>query len=110
MSGSIFSNPMAGPMLYGTNYPMTPRQAGLLMLAGQAQMSGIGSGQLSGVRPSPGGTSKGLTARQSAAKPRGSASTPGGLAARYFHRNAPLTRYPQSYYTRQNRYFPPITR
>jgi hypothetical protein len=110
MTNNIFANPMAAPMMYGSTYGMTPRQAGLMMLAGQSQSMGIGSGQLSGVRPGPGGSTKGRTAQQTSSKTRGSASQPGGLAARYFHRTAPVTRYPQSYYSRQNRYYPPITR
>jgi len=108
-SNNVFANPMAAPMFYGNGFGMTPQQQGLMMLAGQSQMMGIGSGQLSGVRPSPGGSSRGRTAQQASAK-RGSASVPGGLAARYFHRTAPVTRYPQSYYSRQNRYFPQVTR
>src|SRR6516162_6884488 len=35
-------NPMASPLLYGSMFPMTQQQAGLLMLAGQAQMMGLG--------------------------------------------------------------------
>jgi len=108
-SNNVFANPMAAPMFYGSMYSMTPQQQGLMMLAGQTQMMGIGSGQLSGVRPGPGGPSRGRTAPLANAK-RGSASVPGGLAARYFHRTAPVTRYPQSYYVRQNRYFPQVTR
>ena len=50
-TNSMFTNPMASPMLYGSMFPMTQQQAGIMMLAGQAQMLGIGSGQLSGVRP-----------------------------------------------------------
>jgi hypothetical protein len=109
-TNNIFANPMAAPMLYGSMYPMNQRQMGLMMLAGQSQALGIGSGQLSGVRPGPNGQWPGRKAPQAAAKPRGSASQPGGLAARYFHRSAPVTRYPQSYYNRQNRYFPQVTR
>ena len=51
-----------------------------------------------------------------AAKPRGTTATPGGLAARYFNRttsvNRPVnvSRIPQSYYTRQNRYYPQVAR
>jgi hypothetical protein len=110
MSGNIFANPAASGMVYGSMYPMTPRQAGLMMLAGQSQMLGIGSGQASGVRPIAAGATQGRTARPSAAKSRGSASQPGGLAARYFHRSAPISRYPQSYYARQSAYYPSITR
>jgi hypothetical protein len=110
-TNNMFANPMLAPMLYGTASGMGQRQLGLMMLAGQSQMlGGIGSGQMSGVRPGVGGQSKGRTAQKTAAKPPGSAGRPGGLAARYFNRTTPVTRYPQSYYNRQSRYFPQVTR
>src|SRR5262245_1760393 len=76
-------NPVASPLLYGSMFPMTQQQAGVLMLAGQAQMLGIGSGQLSGVRPGAGasGTARGRQT-QPLVRNRGSANQPGGLAAR----------------------------
>ncbi len=63
-SNNVFANPMSSPMLYGSMYPMTARQTGLMMLGNQVQMTGIGSGQLSGVRP--GGTSRRKPAPQAA--------------------------------------------
>jgi hypothetical protein len=110
MSNNVFSNPVSASMIYGSAYPMTPRQMGLSMLASQSQSLGIGSGQASGVRPVATASSSSKSAQQTNAKPRGTAFQPGGLAARYFHRSAPISRYPQSYYGRQNRYFPSITR
>jgi len=115
MGGSpstAFTNPMTAPLIYGSMYPMTPQQSGMLMLAGQSQMLGIGSGQLSGVRPGPGtsGGSGGRPGKQALAKPRGSAGVPGGLAARYFNRTTQTARMPQGYYNRQNRYFPHVGR
>ena len=106
-----FTNPMAAPLLYGSMFPMTPQQTGLMMLAGQSQMLGIGSGQLSGVRPGP-GTPGAARGRQTIApgKTRGSASQPGGLAARYFNRTAMRPRIPQGFYNRQNRYYPQVGR
>ncbi len=85
----MLANPMVAPMLYGSPGMSGNTMAGM-MFASQAQSMGFGSGQLSGVRPvaavRPGGP---------AAKPkaRGSASTPGGLAANYFNRrnNHPLS-------------------
>jgi len=111
-TNNIFANPLAAPMLYGSPYPITQRQAGLMMLAGQSQqmLGGIGSGQLSGVRPGMGGQSRGRTAQPTASRPQGSAGRPGGLAARYFNRTITTNRYPQSYYNRQTRYFPQVTR
>jgi hypothetical protein len=115
-STNIFANPFAAPMVYGSMagspYGMTQRQAGLMMLAGssQAMLGGVGSGQLSGVRPGSRGQAKGQTTQRTAARTPGTSSTPGGLAARYFNRTAPSSRYPQSFYNRQTRYFPQITR
>jgi hypothetical protein len=107
---SMFRNPMASPLLYSGLYPMGGNQAAALMLANQAGMlGGIGSGQLSGVRPV-NAQSRGRSGQQSAAKPRGTASQPGGLATRYFNRTATINRYPQSYYKRANRYYPQVAR
>jgi hypothetical protein len=106
---SVFRNPMAAPYLFGNVYPISPSDMATMMLARQVGMTGIGSGQLSGVRPGA-GPSRGRSAQQPTAKSRGSASQPGGLAARYFNRPTRASRYPQSYYTRQNRYYPQVTR
>jgi hypothetical protein len=103
---NIFRNPMAAPYMFGNVNPMGPTSAATMMLAGPGLM-GIGSGQLSGVRPGA-GAGRGRT-QQPAAKSRGTASTPGGLAGRYFNRTARIVRYPQSYYNRQNRYYPQVT-
>ena len=64
---NMFMNPMASPFLYGSMFPMTPQQQGMMMLAGQAQMLGIGSGQLSGVRPGGHGV-RGTASRQTAVR------------------------------------------
>jgi hypothetical protein len=108
----VFMNPMAAPYLLG--YPMSNTQIGAMMLSNQAATGGLGSGQLSGVRPGP-GQSKART-KQAAAKAKGTTATPGGLAARYFNRTtsvnrpAHVSRVPQSFYTRQNRYYPQVAR
>jgi hypothetical protein len=105
---NVFRNPMAAPYMFGSVYPMGSSQAATMMLANQAGLMGMGAGQLSGVRPGAAGA-RGRGAPQSAAKPRGTASQPGGLAARYFNRTtARVNRYPQSYYSRQNRYYPQV--
>jgi hypothetical protein len=107
---SIFRNPMASPMLYSGLYPVGGNQAAALMLANQAGMlTGIGSGQLSGVRPG-NAQSRARSGQQPAAKSRGTASQPGGLATRYFNRTATVNRYPQSFYKRENRYYPQVGR
>ena len=102
-------NPMASPMLYGSMFPMTQQQAGVLMLAGQAQMLGLGSGQLSGVRPVATGAGRGRQVQPSV-RNRGSAAQPGGLAARYFNRTTQRVRIPQGFYNRQNRHYPQVGR
>jgi hypothetical protein len=107
----VFMNPMAAPYLFGM--PMSNTQIGGMMLMNQMN-GGIGSGQLSGVRPGP-AQAKGR-AKKGVEKPRGTASTPAGLAARYFNRtvsvNRPVnvSRIPQNYYSRQNRYYPQVAR
>ncbi len=110
MSGqlnSLLANPMATPFLYGGS-GMSGNQMAAMVLANQAQSLGFGSGQMSGVRPTLTGGAQ--PRKPASAKPHGSASTPGGLAAHYFNRHQTTTRYPQSYYSRQNRYFPQPTR
>lgn len=108
----VFMNPMAAPYMLG--YPMSTNQIGAMMMMNQMN-SGIGSGQISGVRP---GTRqvRGRTKPEPATKPRGTTTTPGGLASKYFHRtvsvNRPVNvnRIPPNYYTRQNRYYPQVAR
>jgi hypothetical protein len=125
---NIFNNPYAAPMLYGGMYGMSANQSsssaastqdglsvspmglssnqmGMMMLASTPQRTGIGSGQLSGVRPGA-GAANGVAAQKNAAKGRGSAPQTGGLAARYFNRTVNISRSPQSYFNRQTRYFP----
>ncbi len=114
MSG-LFLNPIAAQSLFGSGSASSANQIAAMMLANQmGATTGIGSGQLSGVRPGA-AQLKGL-AKQQAAKPRGTMATPGGLAGRYFNRTTSVTRpvnvsrIPQSYYTRQNRYYPQVVR
>ena len=108
----VFMNPMAAPYLMGL--PMSNTQIGAMLLTNQAGNGGIGSGQLSGVRPGVGQSMD--RTKQAAAKPRGTTMTPGGLAGRYFNRTtsvkrpANVSRIPQSYYSRQNRYYPQVAR
>ena len=117
--GNPFMNPMAAPFLYGSmlsptqqqSMGFTQQQMGMMMLAGQAQMLGIGSGQLSGVRPG-GNTAGGVRARQrqTVTGVRGTTRQPGGLAARYFNRTAQRPRIPQGFYNRPNQHYPQVGR
>jgi hypothetical protein len=114
--GNPFMNPMAAPFLYGSMAAgtsqqtggITPQQTGMLMLAAQAQMLGLGSGQASGVRPGAGG----VRARQmqNVAGARGTTRQPGGLAARYFNRTSKRPRIPQGFYNRPNQHYPQVVR
>jgi hypothetical protein len=109
----VFMNPMAAPYLLG--YPMSTNQIGAMMMMNQmGATTGLGSGQLSGVRP---GVNQGRSrVKQPPAKTKGTTTTPGGLASRYFNRTvsvnrpANVNRIPQNYYTRQNRYYPQVAR
>lgn len=123
---NLFANPYAAPLLYSSMLPglgnqlsaqgqtastagvmggaMSPMslgatQMGLMMLATQRP---TGTGPGGDRRPARG---QATTARQANGRVR-TAPPPGGLAARYFNRTGPRSPYPQSYYNRQNRYFP----
>jgi hypothetical protein len=111
----VFMNPMAAPYMLG--YPMSTTQIGGMMMMNQMQNGGIGSGQISGVRPAP-GQQRGRTKPQAPTKAPGTTATPGGLASRYFNRTvavnhpakAKASRVPQNFYTRQSRYYPQVAR
>ena len=111
---SLYLNPIAAQSLFGTGAASSSNQIAAMMLANQMGTGGIGSGQLSGVRPGIGQSNGAI--KQTAAKSRGTMATPGGLAGRYFNRTTSVKRpvnvrrIPQSYYTRQNRYYPQVAR
>ena len=129
---NVFSNPYAAAFLYSSMLPpsqvqtpegsspatpgaspaagmgLSPAQMGLMMLSTQRPM-GIGSGQLSGTRPGPGGDrhpSRSPTTTQQARGRSRTAGLPGGVAASYFNRTSPRSSYPRSYFNRPNPYFP----
>jgi hypothetical protein len=111
---ALYLNPIAAQSLFGTGAASSSNQMAAMMLANQMGNGGIGSGQLSGVRPGIGQLNGAI--KQTAAKSRGTMATPGGLAGRYFNRTTSVKRpvnvrrIPQSYYTRQNRYYPQVAR
>jgi hypothetical protein len=76
-------------------------QLGMLMMLANQQNGGVGTGQMSGTRPTPRQSSASATDPKQRASNR-----PGGLAARYFNRTTPRTTYPKSYFNRKPRYFP----
>jgi hypothetical protein len=108
------ADPLGLGYVYGPAVmPMTPGQAGLFMLSAGSRMTGLGNGQLSGVRPATQPDSQ--AARRRRGKPEALASAthtrnaniPGGQAARYFNRGAtPASARSQPYYQRDLRYFP----
>jgi hypothetical protein len=129
---NMFNNPWAAPMLYGSMFGMganptsssssqtsqtsqtatsmnpmglSSSQMGIMMLASMPGMTGIGSGQLSGVRPGA-SSAQSRGSQRTSNKVLGTSSDAGGLAARYFNRTFKISRYPQSYFNRQTQYFP----
>jgi hypothetical protein len=114
------TDPLGLGYVYGpAAIPMTQGQAGLLMLSTAQRTLGLGTGQLSGVRPpgqqqqQAGTASRGRTAgraadtRVIAAHTRNS-NIPGGQAARYFNRGTTEASGSRSqpYYNRQMQQFP----
>jgi hypothetical protein len=108
----IYANPYAVPTLnpflnpYAALYaPANPRDAALYFFAAQQSLGGIGSGQLSGVRP--------LTAAQPIAPSpvpadRRVSDTPGAGAARYFNRPVRGGQIPNGHYNRFGSYYSAI--
>jgi hypothetical protein len=108
------ADPLGLGFVYGpAAMPMTPGQAGLFMLSTTSRMTGLGNGQLSGVRPGVQQDSQANRRRRgketglvTAAHTRNS-NIPGGQAARYFNRGVtPSSSRSQPYYRRDLRYFP----
>jgi len=103
-------DPVAMNYLYATGIPMTRGQVGLSAISSMQRMSGLGSGQISGVRGS--AIEEG---RRSATHTR-NPNVPGGQASGFFNRLAPSvpTSVPTSasasdsgrFYGRQSHYFP----
>jgi hypothetical protein len=95
-----YMNPYTNPFLnpYATQYRMSGSDAAFSFLAAQQATGGLGSGQISGVRPSVGGGTAALA-------PQGPPSTtavPGAAASRYFNRALPATAGPRGHYNRPN--------
>jgi len=105
----MMMDPLGLGYVYGpAAVPMTQGQAGLFMLSTATRSLGVGTGQLSGVRPAgPGKNAHASNTPVLAAHTRNS-NIPGGQAARYFNRGtaaAPSSRS-QPYYKRQLHQFP----
>jgi hypothetical protein len=112
-----YTNPVANPFLnpYMASFVQpgaqnTAQNTAMYFFAAQAQAGGIGSGQLSGVRPPPGGARSSASSRAATATARPQGETkavrnsdiPGGGAARYFGRSTQPSAGPSSYFNRSN--------
>lgn len=107
----VLIDPVALNYLYATGVPMTRGQVGLSAVSSLQQMTGIGSGRISGVR----GGAMPQEERRSATHTR-NPNVPGGQASRFFNRQGSSipTTVPasasaansQRFYGRHSRYFP----
>ena len=105
MAGNPYANLYLNPFLgsyMGQANSIAPNNTMLYMMMAQQMSGGIGSGQISGVRPGPAG------ARQAPATPPASRGlgVPSGRAGRYFNRSYDDGGGTSRYYSRQNSYFP----
>jgi hypothetical protein len=98
-----YMNPYTNPFLnpYATLYPMSGQDAALSFLAAQHANGGLGSGRISGVRPS--GRDGGLAVAPPA--PNGTTAVPGAAASRYFNRGLPASSGPRAHYNRPSPYY-----
>ena len=109
----VFMNPMAAPYLLG--YPMSTNQIGAMMMMNQMGQRGIGSGQLSGVRPARARREHGRDnspQRSRGEPPRRPADWRRVISIARSASIAPTTSagFRRTYYTRQNRYYPQVAR
>lgn len=104
----VFANPYMNPYVnpylnpYATQQRMSPGDAAMYFFGAQAAMGGIGSGQLSGVRPGPRTPGQ----KQVDSRPKDDARQVRGVpssVARYFQRG-PQKPESASFYNRQGRY------
>ena len=103
---NTYSNPFLNPYAAAiSQQPMDTGTMALYFMAARQAGGGIGSGRLSGTRPSPGASSKERGIAEDK-KPEGS-NVPGAMASRYFNRTTPVFHGTQRYYNRQARNFPP---
>ena len=115
--GNPYSNPYLNPFLNPAMSQVTqagPANAALYFMAAQQASGGIGSGQLSGVRPGPmtPGRGAGAAARtragsnaQASASPIRTSDVPGAGAASYFGRSQKAASGTGPYYNRPSSYY-----
>jgi hypothetical protein len=108
MMASPYANPYMNPFLnpYMTQGSNMGRTNTLLYFFSAQQASGgLGSGRLSGSRPSTATKPGSPAARRAPAEMPRTSQIPGGGAARYFQRGPVAAASRQNYYQRYNRYF-----
>lgn len=93
-----YMNPFLNPYMMQAN---ASQPNGLLYFAAASQITGLGSGRLSGARPDP--TAPAVTEREQASRAPG---IPTGRTARYFNRNYDNGGRLGRYYSRRDSYFP----
>jgi hypothetical protein len=81
---------------------MSGSDAALSFLAAQQATGGLGSGRISGVRPSGGGGAASVAPQ---APPAATTAVPGAAASRYFNRGLPAAAGPRGHYNRPSSYY-----
>lgn len=114
MNPNPMTNPLANPFLnpYLTQVPATGNMSLYYFFAAQQASGGLGSGQLSGVRPGPGSPpTRGAApaAAPTSTSKRRQSDVPGSGASRYFNRGAQTAGASAHYYNRQGHYYPANT-
>jgi hypothetical protein len=114
MMPGLYANPYTNPYLnpflnpYMASFTQAdPRDAALYFFVAQQAAGGIGSGQLSGVRPGPASARASATAARPQAEPSPvrTSDIPGAGAAHYFGRSYRPSAGTDRYYNRQGRYY-----
>jgi hypothetical protein len=107
MNPNPMTNPLANPFLnpYLTQVPAQGNMSLYYFFAAQQASGGLGSGQLSGVRPGP-GSAPGRGSAPAPTSKRRQSDVPGAVASRYFNRQTQPAGASGHYYNRQGRYYP----
>lgn len=106
LNANPYTNPYLNPFMnpYMAQFPTTSSNAALFFLAAQQANGGLGSGQLSGVRPSRTAVPAPVPRPAPRAEDDHDAPVPGG-AARYFNRVYQTGSEYGRYYNRQGTYY-----
>ena len=103
-----YMNPYTNPFLnpYASLQPMSGRDAALSFLAAQQATGGLGSGQLSGVRPH----ARGGRRPSSPRTPNATTGVPGAAASGYFNGACRRPGGSRDHYNRSESYYPNFRR